>query len=288
MTATAEAILALTRRCFPWLIRSDEAILGVLRAPGNHIAARWEDGALAAACVSRGETVYLLCVDEAHRGAGIGGELLADAEGWLRAHGARGVTVGVGEGYIAPGVPMIGGADAFFRRRGYRHAWGGTGCFDMECDLAAPPAFTQRIGREENGILCRLATPADREAVVDCVRDGCEAFVQYYLDDALYDPQGKTPVCMAVMDGRTAGCILLDIGTIEPDLGNVGCTVTREDCRNRGVATAMVRASTAYLRERGLRRAALQYTYTDILRMYGRAGYRVSREYFMARKEFCT
>ena len=26
------------------------------------------------------------------------------------------VTIGVGEGYIAPGVPMIGGAEAFFTR----------------------------------------------------------------------------------------------------------------------------------------------------------------------------
>ena len=285
MRPTSQEILALTRRSFPWLIRSDAEILAILDAPGNHVGARWEDGALVGACVARGETVYLLCVEEKRRGRGIGGQLLAEAEAVLRERGAKSVQVGVGESYITPGVPMLGGAEDFFRRRGYRHDWGETGCFDMECDVAHLPRFEARVGLEQDGVLYRLATPEDRPLVLDCVRAGYEEFARYYEPLSHYDPQSPKPILLAEEGGRAVGCILIDLGTVEPGLGNVGCTVTREECRNRGIATRMVQAATRYLLERGMRRAALQYTYTDILRMYGRAGYRVSMEYFMAKKE---
>ena len=69
-------------------------------------------------------------------------------------------------------------------------------------------------------------------------------------------------------------------------LGSVGCTATRPEAQGQGIATRMVQAGTQYLKDQGMKKAFLGYTYTDILRMYGRAGYTVCQEYFMAEKRF--
>ena len=53
----------------------------------------------------------------------------------------------------------------------------------------------------------------------------------------------------------------------------------------RGIATNLVRLGTRYLKDSGMRRAFLGYTYTDIVRMYERAGYRICQRYFMAAKD---
>ena len=67
--------------------------------------------------------------------------------------------------------------------------------------------------------------------------------------------------------------------------GSVGCTATRTDARGQGIATNMVRLGTRFLKDSGMKEAFLGYTYTDIVRMYARAGYSVCQRYFMAVKE---
>ena len=46
----------------------------------------------------------------------------------------------------------------------------------------------------------------------------------------------------------------------------------------------MVLAGTRSLRDAGLERAFLGYTYSGLERLYGRAGYRICAYYFMAQK----
>ena len=52
----------------------------------------------------------------------------------------------------------------------------------------------------------------------------------------------------------------------------------------KGIVTNMIKLGTKHLKDLGLRKAFLSYTYTDIINMYGRAGYKVSMEYYMGEK----
>ncbi|MPM46746.1 hypothetical protein SDC9_93452 [bioreactor metagenome] len=77
---------------------------------------------------------------------------------------------------------------------------------------------------------------------------------------------------------------MLDVGTNIPDEGSVGCTITVPEYRNKGIASTMVRIATKQLKKNNLKKAFLEYTYTYILNIYGRSGYKVCMEYFMAKK----
>jgi ribosomal protein S18 acetylase RimI-like enzyme len=101
----------------------------------------------------------------------------------------------------------------------------------------------------------------------------------------LYQAGTSNPVLIAESGGDVAGAIMLNIGIEKPDEGSVGCTVTANIYRNRGIATTMVQIATRQLQKAGLKKATLGYTYTYILNLYGRSGYKVSMEYFMAKKK---
>ena len=86
------------------------------------------------------------------------------------------------------------------------------------------------------------------------------------------------------MNGEIAGALHVCREIEGKGVGSVGCTVTMRRHQGKGIATAMVRLGTRHLKDTGLSQAFLGYTYTDIVGMYGRAGYRVCMEYFMAEK----
>lgn len=67
-------------------------------------------------------------------------------------------------------------------------------------------------------------------------------------------------------------------------MGCIGCTAVKHTHRGRKIATNLVILGTQSLKERGLRGAWLDFTYTDLAKLYGTAGYRICTYYCMAKK----
>ena len=283
-----DQLIDLYHTCFPDAVREEAVVERVLRSESDPVFGIFVDGTLAAACVLHGRSITLLAVLPEYRGSGFGEALLTEAEQRIREQGFQKLTIGVGtdDHYLMPGVPMKQGADTFFRKRGYHHNWGETGCFDMDMELSDAPDEPVHVGDTVNGITYRMAQLEDLPGIEICVQDAEEGFLSYYQETQHYAEGTRAPVLVAVRDGEVLGTLIVSLEVEGKGLGSVGCTATRTDARGRGIATRMVQAGTQYLKDAGMERAFLGYTYTNILGMYARAGYKVCQEYFMAEKRF--
>jgi ribosomal protein S18 acetylase RimI-like enzyme len=273
-----DIIYGLFKNTLPDIIRNEETVREILNDSRKRIITRNEGEQLAGVSVVGGNVIYLLCVDAGFQRKGIGTSLLRQSEEYIASQGFNKVKLGAGDNYIMPGVPMNRNAHEFFKRHGYVHAWGGSGCFDMSRDLTGNVFCEQYVGDTIDGVEYRWATEGDMGQIIRCVADAEENFVQYYKSD-------DTPVIVAVKDGEVVGTLMVGVDGEGEGIGSVGCTTTMKKYRGRGIATNMVRLGTKHLREAGLPKAFLGYTYTEIVNMYGRAGYEICMEYFMGEKE---
>ncbi|MBQ2668128.1 MAG: GNAT family N-acetyltransferase [Clostridia bacterium] len=280
------SLMRLYDACFPGIVRERKTVERILSLPENHILLREEAGQPIAAAVIHGSVILMLCVLPEKQGRGIGSALLQEAEAYILAQGHAEVRFCDGPGYITPGVPDYPGAWAFFEKRGYTHSWGDCECVDMSRPLLGYEHTAYSIGDTVNGYTYRWAVLSDIPAIADCVDTAEENFTKYYRNEDLYNGQGTQRVLIAE-DGRlVCGTLIVSAETEQKGVGSVGCTATRADRQNRGIATTMVKLGTKYLFDLGLPTAFLGYTYTDIVRMYGRAGYAICRKYMMAVKTF--
>ena len=140
------------------------------------------------------------------------------------------------------------------------------------------------VGDTIDGVTYRWAEICDLDRVAACVSDAEPKFLRYYRNEKFYQKGTERPVLIAEKGREILGAVLLYI-SYEENMGSVGATATAHAYRNRGIATNMVRLGTKYLKDIGLKRACLGYTYTQIVHMYARAGYKISVEYFMGEKE---
>ena len=276
-------IYKLFRQTLPDILRNEDAVKKILSNENNHIITVKEENRLIGVSVIRENVIYLLCVDDNAQNSGIGTQLLRQSEEYISSKGFDKVIVGAGKEYIMPGVPMNRGAHNFFIKHGYTHSWGDEGCYDMaqylanyECDIS--------IGDTINGITYRWAAEADRDNVIKCVNDSYNQFTDYYQDPAFYQSNGKTSVLMAEQNNEIVGVLQVAKNVEADGVGSVGCTVTSEKHQGKGIATTLVKLGTKHLKESGLEKGFLGYTYTAIVHMYGRSGYEISMEYFMGQK----
>ncbi len=282
-----EALVDLYHRCFPDIVREEAVVRSLIFDQNDRILCIYEEETLCAACIVHGRAVTLLCVRPESRGKGYGNALLNEAERIIRENGYHTINVGVGtdDRYFMPGVPMNEGAEQFFIKRGYTHKWGDTECLDMDEDLSDFHYDTYAVGDNIHGITYRWAGREDLSGIRECVSDAQKSFVPYYMEEQHYEAGTKAPVLIAERSGQALGCLIVSLEVEGEGLGSVGCTATRTSERGQGIATNLVRLGTRYLKDSGMRRAFLGYTYTDIVRMYERAGYRICQRYFMATKD---
>ncbi len=279
------------RACFPGIIRRQETVRAILSHPDNRAMVCTRRSEDAGVILWNGNAVILFCVAPEHRGAGIGSRLLALLEARLWREGHSEIRFCDGFDYLTPGIPIgkdipaYRGNRAFFEKRGYRHSWGESECVDMAMDMRELISDGSRVGDTLRGVTYRYAAFEDRSGVLACTDDGYPEFTPYYRAEALYDPENRNErVLIAEKDGLVAGTLLVSFESEQAGVGSVGCTVTRTAYRNQGIATTMVRLGTAAFRERGIPRAYLGYTYTAIVPMYARSGYKVCMRYFMGVK----
>ena len=301
-----EPMTSLFRICYPGVIRSEDSVRHTLSEEENHILTRFDGDTLIGAAVYYDNRILMLCVHPDHRGRGIGSELLTACEDAIRAAGYPSVFLAAGKKYLTPGAPMefpgFEGNRAFFEKRGYVHTWGEDECVDMMLSMEDIDDLGIRLGDTVPGVskkqqldpddpknrfTYRFAIPEDLEKTADCVAEAAEEFVPYYRNRAPYEAGGRDHVLIAENgEGLICGALLVCESEEAEGLGSVGCTSTRASFAGRGIATNMVKVGTMFLKEAGMTHGYLGYTYTDIIPMYGRAGYRVSMKYFMGEKKF--
>lgn len=277
-------IYELYEQCFPGVIRARQYVENLLGRPDNYMITKEADGRLIGVSMIHKNTVFLLCVAPEFRRQGIGAQLLQESEAYIAKAGYAEVCFCDGDAYITPGIPLYEGNREFFEQRGYVHTWGDSECVDMQLDFEAFPYTEYAIGDIINGVTYRWAKREDLPAVLDCVENAYQEFAQYYTGEWLYKAESDSKVLIATCDGQVCGTLMVDNGTEAPGVGSVGCTVTRKEYQGRGIATMMVKLGTRYLKEQGLNKAYLGYTYTGIVPMYGKSGYRISMKYFMGKK----
>ncbi len=278
-------IYNLYKETLPDIIRSRDTIKTILGDKSNHVIIRKDKNRLAGVSVINGNTIYLLCVAEDFQKQGIGSELLMESEEYISSRGFNKIILGNGDDYIMPGVPMNKNAHEFFKKHGYAHSWGDSGCYDMWQELENFNYTKFSIGDIINGVLYRKADINDLNRILISLSDNEEDFTEYYRNEELYKGDDKILVLLAEINGEVLGTLFVGIETECEGFGNIGLTATARKYRGKGVATNLVRIGTKYLKEKGLEKAHLSFTYTGLLNLYRRAGYEVCMEYFMGEKE---
>jgi len=302
MTHTDELYSLFTRN-FPFATREEATARTLLADPLNAVfERRTPEGSLFAAAVVHKSNVLLLAVDEPFRRRGVGSALLAEAEAHVRANGFTEITVGAGDDYLCPGVPVrekpfaesllrenidpripAGGA-AFFEHRGYAHSWGDCNCFDMRMPMADCALTPLNIGDTDRSILYRWATSDDLPGVCACTDDAEPHFTKYYAAGDFYRPDSPERVIVALDGSTIVGALVVSRETEGEGLGSIGCTAVRNAWQGRKIATNMIMLGAKSLHAAGMREGYLGYTYSGLDKLYGRAGYSVSALYFMAKK----
>ena len=287
---------------FPAAVREAEHVKHIFSHPEITVLSRREGDRLIAAAVVWTNSITMLAVDAPFRHQGIGSELLAQAEALIHQRGYDSVTVGVGPDYLTPGVPvrtmpfkeapkdeilhpaLNDEAWQFFVRCGYYNSWDDCNCFDMCMELANYPQYPHKIGDAINGITYRWASAADLPGICECTDAAEEGFTPLYRVSKLYAASSPHRVLLAELDGRICGVLQVLFGVEAPSLGSIGCTAVHPDFQGRHIAVNLVMLGTKALKEAGLPRAYLGYTYSGLEHLYGKAGYKVSCYYAMAEK----
>ncbi len=295
-----DMLVSLFHRNLPYITREENTVLALLSSPENAVFTR-ENGH--AACVVHKNNILLLAVDEEYRGRGIGSELLAEAEAHIRAKGYDSCTIGAGDDYLCPGVPVRekpfaetllrenldpripAGNATFFIKRGYAHAWGDCNCFDMRMNMADSSITEHNLGDTILGVVYRWAELSDMPAVLACTDDAQPSFTQYYSTPALYDDHSPQRVLIALADNNVVGAVQVCFETEGEGLGSVGCTAVSHAHRGKKIATNMIMLGVKELSKAGMRESYLGYTYSGLDKLYGLAGHAVSVLYFMAHKD---
>ncbi|MCL2629060.1 MAG: GNAT family N-acetyltransferase [Oscillospiraceae bacterium] len=279
-----QEIIALFQRELPEILIGEHSVGDVLSDADNHFIYRREKDRLTGVSVINKNTIYLLLVDSQFQGHGTGISLLKESENYIRAKGYNKVTLGAGDSYIMPGVPMNRNAHVFFEKYGYIHSWGEEGCFDLSMPLCDFTCKQNKPGNIIDGNLYRFAQKDDIEGIVRCCSEGACGFAVHYKNDGIYKPGAKNPVFVAESNGEILAAIMAGIESEKKSVGFLGCLVTSPNHRNKGLGTNLVKLGTGYLKDSGLKTSWLSYTYTSIIGMYERIGYKVCMKYYMGEK----
>lgn len=289
---------------FPYISREEKTLKEVIYKEDNKYFEKRNDNKLIGLAIVNQNTILLLVVDKDYRKQGIGTELLNKCEDLIVKNGFKEIKLGVGFNYLIPGVPtskkytesvyenlyseINDNASNFFEKRGYIHSWGKCNCFDMKMSLSNFVKNENTIEDTINGIYYRWATVDDLDEIIDCADDACqfqdEKFSKYYRNPDLYKEDNNQKVLVAVKNNKIVGTLIVSIETEGKDLGCVGCICVSFKETHQKIGTYLVRLGTKYLKDIGLSKANLSYTYTGLDVLYGDSGYEISCYYMMGKK----
>jgi beta-N-acetylhexosaminidase len=279
------AVLALWEACLggSWPIGAEAFRATIGESFVAEVAGRIVGFAATQSAAARGGLQVVL-VEPAHRRRGIGRRLVDAALDDLRLRGVAEVRLGAGpRGYFWCGVPVnLPDAWAFFEALGWPEL---ERAFDLLLDLDgyATPAWVY-----ERFAAVALAAPGDADAVLGFERALFPLWAPHFeraihagaLDDVLLarDDGGRIVGTALVLDPRAPwrNPFVWDrlLGELTGGPGTVGVA---PDARDRGVGLALAARATELLRERGLHRSYVGWTW--LVDWYAKLGYQVWAEH---------
>ncbi|MFZ5824294.1 MAG: GNAT family N-acetyltransferase [Bacillota bacterium] len=238
--------------------------------------------------------ISAILVDPAYQGQGIGSALLRDALAHLSRFAADDVSLGGDPGHLFPGVPFEcrPALDWFARRGAYLSA--------PVCDLASEaiaayrhPARAEEAFRATPGVTYRPAGEGDVAPLQAFMRAEFPGRWAYEVEQHLARQGRLEDVMLAVENGKVIGFARIHCpestrfgpptywAPLFPGRhGGLGPIGVGADQRGRGVGLALLSASIAELRDRGIQSGVIDWTM--LVRLYGLVGFRPWRWYTVA------
>ena len=215
--------------------------------------------------VTCGKHLRILAVDPAHRGRGVGTELLRDAE-------SRGAIVIAAEpgNYFTPGVSEA--VAGFLRKRGYVET---ARTQTLLCHSEPPQDGEESPSRRGSFAVYAAQDDTTRAAVLHFIEKNFGAIWRFEA--------GKGSTIFAIEDeGEIAGFATHDANN--KGLGFFGPTGIADSHRHRGLGRQLLLASLADLRRLGYDRAVIPWT--DAIEFYRKAcGARIDHRFVILRRK---
>lgn len=230
--------------------------------------------------------ISALVVDPAFQGKGVGSALLRDALTHLGRYAAEPVALGSDPGHFFPGISLdCRRALDWFARRGAQLG-------ALECDLANTematyehPEAARRAFAREPGIIYRPMAPGEEEAALAFMRRAFPGRWAWELERHLAGGGLREDVMLALENSAIVGFARIAgpwsrhfspgiywAPRFQGPHGSLGPIGVAPEARGRGIGLALLSASLAELRDRGVRSAVIDWT--QLVRFYGIAGFR--------------
>jgi predicted N-acetyltransferase YhbS len=189
-----------------------------------------------------------------------------------------------------PGVPLNSpGAQEFFKACGWNFTYVS---YDLTRDLTdyqTPPGVLERDTQQ--GIVYRVANVEEVPLIIAFEDRNFPSWAQYFASTAT---EGRYTDILAARDGdQIVGSLLInkvDLKSLDSDglwhlmlgqdMGTIGAVGVTEARQGHGIGLAMVATASEILQERGVRQCVIGWT--DLMNFYGKLGYTIWREYWMA------
>jgi ribosomal protein S18 acetylase RimI-like enzyme len=283
------AVYDIYSRCFPDLLADFEHFERVLKLtdPRTEVIVEKSgenddengDKKIIGFTVLRGNTIMLLCVEEAYRRRGVGGGLLTNAENMIFKN-ADTVVLGHAEDcYLFPGAPAA--SEGFFTKRGYAADWNSIDLIiDMDAYAKKASASDIPVYTDDDIIFRLIESEGDREKARIC-GDLIDGWGEFYAS-------GET--CIIAENAKTgefAGGILVDrdcpYNLTYPGAGGFGCVGVLDTYRNRGIGMKLCTKALEILLQTDVKQCYIGYTWLD--KWYGKLTAKTCARYFMGEKK---
>jgi len=237
-------------------------------------------------------SIVLLMVDPHCRRVGVGTQLLNTTLETCKAN--RIVTVHLGANAEQPfwhGIPAhLSGAMRFFEQ----HGWD---LYERSYDLVADLRGFQSPGwvaerPRSHGVCIRVAGTEDIPALLLFLQGEFPDWRPWFVREV--EKRGTDGIVVATQGEQAVGSLIMsDVRSTDwtgrqwrallgEDMGALGAVGVAESLRDKGIGLAMVAKASGVLRDRGIRHCFIHWTW--LVDWYGRLGYRVWQDYWMARK----
>jgi GNAT superfamily N-acetyltransferase len=223
------------------------------------------------------------------RRRGIGSELLAWAQDWLREQGCTRVRLGGSLRPFAPGYPIELGNAKFFTQRSFVERPGGARVWDVACDLTnylaneSSDQFTIRPVTQKD--VSALRTFFAREFPNRWLYE-YEEFLRAHgrLSDyhVLITSRGVDGFARITLEDSERPIERFYPYTLPQPWGQLGPIGISKDARGKGLGGALLDATLNHLRDLGVRGCVIDWT--DLIGFYGKFGFKPYREYAMLLK----
>ncbi len=236
--------------------------------------------------------VSLLAVHPAYQRRGIGSALLARAEQYLRAQRRTVIALGGDPNHFLPGVPVDGGALAFFRAAGYVFA---ADAYDLRRALSGSAPTPGPSLPIAHGVTIRALRPADAPPLLRFLDEVFPGRWRYTVGRVLERGGSIGDVMGVVAGARVVGFAQLyhpHSRWIGPSVawtwgrdrpaGGIGPMGLAPSFRGRGLGLALLDQSVRHLAQLGVEEIIVDWT--GLRDFYGRLGFSVWRHYCQGEK----